>query len=79
MKVLNKVWQAQIQNWEYTSAATPDLKGIDFQRFPAALHQTDKTSIIPLDASLYLGTNCPATSPNLSYSGPLFPDNKLRW
>lgn len=65
MKILNKTWQAQVQNWEYTSAATPDLKGIDFQSFPAALHQTDKTSIIPLDASLHLGTDCPATSPNL--------------
>jgi len=65
MNILNKIWQQQVQNWEYTSAATPDLKGIDFQSFPASLHQTDKTVIIPLDTSSTLGTTYPATSPNL--------------
>jgi len=65
MNILNKTWQQQVQNWEYTSAATPDLKAIQFQCFPASLHQTNKTAIIPLDTSLHLGTNYPATSPNL--------------
>jgi len=65
MNMLNKVWQQQVQNWEYTSAATPDLKGIDFQSFPASLHSLEQTAIIPLDTSENLDTPYPATSPNL--------------
>jgi len=65
MNILNKTWQQQVKNWEYTSAATPDLTGIDFQSFPASLHHTDASVIIPLDSSTHLGTDYPATSPNL--------------
>ncbi|MDQ6994687.1 MAG: hypothetical protein Q9M18_03735 [Mariprofundaceae bacterium] len=65
MNILNKTWQQQVQNWEYTSAATPDLNAIDFQSFPASLHQTDETMIIPLDTSSNLGVAYLASSPNL--------------
>jgi len=65
MNMLNNRWQQQVQNWEYTSAATPDLTPIPFQSFPSSLHQTDKTTIIPLDIASHLGTHYPASSPNL--------------
>ncbi|MDQ6973894.1 MAG: hypothetical protein Q9M10_03340, partial [Mariprofundaceae bacterium] len=65
MNMLNKTWQQQATHWEYTSAATPDLNEIDFQSFPASLHEIDQTTIIPLDTSSNLGVAYPATSPNL--------------
>lgn len=55
----------QVVSWEYTSAATPDLKGVPIQPFPASLHEQGETRVIALDLSKTLETTYLATSPNL--------------
>jgi len=65
MKFDNEKWAQHSTQWEYSSAATPDLKGIPIEAFAASLHETGASSIIPLDISEYLETPYPATSPIL--------------
>ena len=65
MKILNTEWQKQVMNWEYSAAATPDLKDVPIQPFPAALHETGETRVIELNIADMLGTDYPATSPGL--------------
>lgn len=65
MTVLNELWAQQVISWEYSSAATPDLKGVPIQPFPASLHEQGETRVIALDLSKELETDYLATSPNL--------------
>ena len=65
MQIINEQWKKQVQNWEYTAAATPDLPEIPFHVFPASLHTSGASCIIPLDLAHTLHTPSPATSPNL--------------
>ncbi|VAW49454.1 Gentisate 1,2-dioxygenase [hydrothermal vent metagenome] len=58
-------WQHQAQSIEYMSAVNPPMPSIDVIAYPASLHETEKTQIIPFDLSKSLKTNYPATSPNL--------------
>jgi hypothetical protein len=55
--------------YEYTQAADPIGSGaiskITFAEFGSELHETGCTRIIPLDISLHLGCEGPATSPAL--------------
>jgi len=65
MNTLNKAWQKQVVNWEYSSAASPDLAGVPIQPFPSSLHEAGETRVIELDISNVLGTAYPASSPSL--------------
>ncbi|OIO69638.1 MAG: hypothetical protein COY36_08900 [Zetaproteobacteria bacterium CG_4_10_14_0_2_um_filter_55_20] len=58
-------WEKQVVSWEYSAAATPDLKEVPIQPFPASLHEKGETRIIELDLSKELETPYPATAPNL--------------
>ena len=65
MDRVNKQWQQQVVSWEYSAAATPDLKEVPIQPFPASLHEQGETRVIALDLSRELETPYLATSPNL--------------
>jgi len=65
MNTLNNQWQKQVINWEYSAAATPNLKDVPIQPFPASLHETGETRIIELNIADILGTTYAATSPSL--------------
>ncbi len=65
MNTLNTEWQKQVVNWEYSSAATPDMAEIPVQPFPASLHESGETRVIELNISKVLETPYPATSPSL--------------
>jgi len=65
MTTLNATWKKQVVNWEYTSAATPDLKSIPIQPFPASLHESGETRVIELNISAQLETDYAASSPSL--------------
>jgi len=62
---LNQAWKKQVINWEYSSAATPDLASIPIQPFPASLHESGETRVIELNLSDVLGTSYAATSPSM--------------
>lgn len=61
-------WEAGARFFEYTSAANPQIPQMPFVGFPAALHQSGDTRVIPFDLSQQLGMRWPATSPNLMAS-----------
>ena len=65
MNTLNTEWKKQVVNWEYSAAATPNLKGVPIQPFPASLHEQGETRIIELNIADVLGTSYAATSPSL--------------
>jgi gentisate 1,2-dioxygenase len=58
-------WEAGTRFYEYTAAANPQIPSVPFVGFPAALHQSGETRVIPFDLSSQLGMRWPATSPNL--------------
>ncbi len=64
------LWQAKAQVFDYRQAANPVRRGltepIPYQQWPAALHQSGPTAVIPLDLSAQLGCEGPATSPGLA-------------
>jgi len=62
---VNELWAQQIVSWEYSAAATPDLKGVPIQPFSASLHEEGDTRVIALDLSKELNTPYLATAPNL--------------
>jgi gentisate 1,2-dioxygenase len=63
-------WQLQAQLFDYRQAANPIRHGltepIPYRQWPAALHQSGPSRIIPLDLSRELGCAGPATSPALA-------------
>jgi len=65
MNTLNTEWKKQVINWEYSAAATPNLKGVPIQPFPASLHEQGETRVIELNIADMLGTPYAATSPAL--------------
>ena len=65
MSYANPEWKKQVVSWEYSVAATPNLKGVPIQPFPASLHESGETRIIELDLSTQLNTPYPATAPAL--------------
>ncbi|MBL4760872.1 MAG: hypothetical protein JKY80_08505 [Mariprofundaceae bacterium] len=65
MNTLNTEWKKQVINWEYSAAATPNLKGVPIQPFPASLHEQGQTRVIELNIADTLGTPYAATSPAL--------------
>lgn len=56
---------AGVRFYEYTSAADPRVPQVPIHAYPAALHQSGKTRVIPFDLSGVLKTDYPATTPNL--------------
>lgn len=62
---MNEIWAQEVISWEYSAAATPDLKDVPIQPFPASLHEHGDTRVIALDLSKELETPYLATSPNL--------------
>lgn len=65
MDFKNELWSKRSIHWEYSAAATPDLNDIPIEVFPASLHESGESRIIPLDISNHLETDYPATSPAL--------------
>lgn len=65
MNRTNTTWQKTALSWEYHKAANPRLAEVPIRAFPASLHETGDTRIIPLDLAAELGTKYPATTPNL--------------
>ncbi|MDX8397486.1 MAG: hypothetical protein R8K49_04110 [Mariprofundaceae bacterium] len=65
MTTLNNQWKKQVINWEYSAAATPDLKQLPVQPFPASLHESGESRIIELNIADHLSTDYAATSPSL--------------
>ncbi|WP_026101005.1 dioxygenase [Synechococcus sp. PCC 7336] len=65
MSVVNTNWQKSAISWEYHRAANPRLSEVPIRSFPASLHESGNTRIIPLDLSMELGTAYFATTPNL--------------
>lgn len=63
--VSNANWEASALSWEYHKAANPNLPAVPIRAFPASLHQTGETAIVPLDLSADLNTPYLATTPNL--------------
>ncbi|ANV82968.1 hypothetical protein AWQ21_00280 [Picosynechococcus sp. PCC 7003] len=63
--VMNQTWQKTALSWEYHKAANPRLADVPIRAFPASLHESGETRIIPLDLAVELGTKYPATTPNL--------------
>jgi len=63
-------WQAPAEIFDYRQAANPVRPGltepIGLHRWPAALHASGPTAILPLDLSAELGCAGPATSPALA-------------
>ena len=68
MSSANAEMAGQIISWEYSAAATPDLKDVPIQPFPASLHESGETRIIDLDLSSVLATPYRATTPALMAS-----------
>lgn len=58
-------WEHQAITKEYMSAVNPPMPKIDVIGFPAEMHLSGDTRIIPLDLSKSLKTKYPATTPNL--------------
>lgn len=65
MTVVNTNWQNSAISWEYHQAASPRLPEVPIRSFPASLHESGDTRIIPLDLSVELGMPYLATTPNL--------------
>ncbi|AFY36759.1 dioxygenase [[Leptolyngbya] sp. PCC 7376] len=65
MNLTNATWQKTALSWEYHKAANPTLTAVPIRAFPASLHESGETRIIPLDLATELGTSYPATTPNL--------------
>ena len=65
ISVVNTRWQRSAISWEYHKAANPRLAEVPIRSFPASLHESGHTRIIPLDLSMELGTAYFATTPNL--------------
>ncbi|MGD1937563.1 MAG: hypothetical protein ACFCA4_08425 [Cyanophyceae cyanobacterium] len=63
--VSNQSWEASALSWEYHKAANPSIPDVPIRAFPASLHQTGETAIVPLDLSADLRTSYAATTPNL--------------
>ncbi|MEM1424977.1 MAG: hypothetical protein AAGF75_00270 [Cyanobacteria bacterium P01_H01_bin.130] len=63
--ISNPSWEASALSWEYHKAANPNLPAVPIRAFPASLHQTGTTAIVPLDLSADLETPYLATTPNL--------------
>lgn len=63
-------WQRQARLYDYRQAANPVRSGltepIPYRQWPASLHQSGPSRIIPLDLSRELGCAGPATSPGLA-------------
>jgi gentisate 1,2-dioxygenase len=64
-KTANQLWASRCAHWEYSSAATPDLRDVPIKIFPASLHDSGETRVIPLDLSEHLETDYLATAPGL--------------
>ena len=62
-------WTGDARFFEYSVAADPIGSGainrLPIERFPASMHQSPGTRLIPLDLSVALGVGYPATSPAL--------------
>lgn len=65
MNLANATWQKTALSWEYHKAANPRLAEVPIRAFPASLHENGETRIISLDLAEDLGTQYPATTPNL--------------
>lgn len=65
MNVINSAWQKTALSWEYHKAANPRLSEVPIRAFPASLHESGETRVIPLNLAAELGTKYPATTPNL--------------
>jgi gentisate 1,2-dioxygenase len=65
MNLTNANWQKTALSWEYHKAANPRLSEVPIRAFPASLHESGETRIIPLDLSVELETAYAATTPNL--------------
>ena len=50
-KSMNKIWSANAEFFEYTSAANPLMPKIEVKGFPASMHQIQETAVVPLDLS----------------------------
>lgn len=58
-------WEAQADFKEYMSAVNPPMPKIDVVDFPASIHESGDTRIVPFDLSSVLDIQYPATTPNL--------------
>uniref|UniRef100_A0A0G4I7C6 Uncharacterized protein n=1 Tax=Chromera velia CCMP2878 TaxID=1169474 RepID=A0A0G4I7C6_9ALVE len=58
-------WASNGQLYEYTSTANPNMAAIPWLAFPAHLHHSGPTRVIPFDLSKQMGLEYTATSPNL--------------
>lgn len=61
----NAEWAEGAIFHEYTSAANPRMPQIDVKSFPASLHESGDTRIIPFNLSDKLCNPYPSTTPNL--------------
>lgn len=61
----NCEWAQRAEMLEYTANANPAMTEVPVRIFPAALHKTGKTGIVPLDLKSALSLSYPATAPNL--------------
>lgn len=57
--VMNQTWQKTALSWEYHKAANPRLADVPIRAFPASLHESGETRVIPLDLAVELGQNTP--------------------
>lgn len=64
-QIVNAIWSASAEFFEYTSAANPAMPKIEVKAFPASLHQIKETKTIPLDLSKNLKLPYAATGPSL--------------
>jgi gentisate 1,2-dioxygenase len=76
-------WQAAIRIHDYREAANPVRPGltepIPYRQWPAALHGSGPSAVIPLDLSADLGSDTPCTSPALAaHFLRLLPGESLR-
>lgn len=58
-------WDESAIYYEYTQAASPHLPPVPCRKYPATLHQSGESRVIPFDCSDILETPSPATSPNI--------------
>ncbi len=64
-QAIKQQWEAQANVKDYMSAVNPPMPKIEVVSYPASLHQSGATKIIPFDLSKTLELNNPATTPNL--------------
>ncbi len=58
-------WEHEANFKEYMSAVNPAMPKIEVVSYPASLHQSGSTKVIPFDLSKELGIDGMATTPNL--------------